>query len=276
MLMIHSIHIDEEAYPLWLKEIYDAPERIYVQGNIQLLKKSGIAIVGMRRCSKLGENLAFEWARDLSRQGHPIVSGLAFGIDAAAHKGALCGNGATIAVIPACLPEIIPASHRSLADEILQKGGLLLSEWSEAKLIQKSDYLVRNRIISGLSRGVVVIEAAERSGALNTVAHALEQNRDVMVVPGRINDPHSQGCLTQLQKVGFLVRSPKQVIECMGLKWKAEASLNISEELKSLYEVLKECPKNAAQLSQKELIQVAQLELEGLVRRDSLGRYMSI
>jgi len=192
--MIHTISINDKNYPSILKEITDPPERLYVQGNLDLLREPSLAIVGMRRCSKLGENLAFEWARDLSRQGLTIISGLAFGIDAAAHRGAIEGSGKTIAVIPSCLPEITPRSHRKLANEILASGGLLLSELDVPRPPLKHEFLVRNRLVSGLSRGVLVVEAAHRSGALNTANHALDQNRDIMAIPGRINDPCSQGC----------------------------------------------------------------------------------
>lgn len=271
--MIHTINIDDPAYPKWLKEIADPPEVLYAQGNLDLLLCPGIAIVGMRRCSKRGENLAFDWARTLSRHGMAVVSGLAFGIDAAAHRGAIAGGGKTIAVVPSCLPEITPTSHRELAKQILANNGLILSEWDLPRSIHRNDYLVRNRVVSGLSRGVLVVEAAHRSGALNTAKHALEQNRDVMSVPGRLTDKESDGCLDLLIRGAKLVRSPAEVMETVGLKMKSELQMELPLELAELYEYIRKSPKSAAEIPGSPIQKLTQLELEGLIKRDALGRY---
>lgn len=271
--MIHTISIDDPRYPRWLREIADPPERLYAQGNLDLLLCPGIAMVGMRRCSKRGELLARDWARELSRQGLTVVSGLAFGIDAAAHRGALEGTGRTIAVVPACLPDVTPVSHRSLAKEIVQKGGLLLSEWDLPRPLNRNDYLVRNRLVSGLCRGVIVVEAALRSGALNTVKHALEQNRDVMAVPGRLADLESGGCLKLLQQGARLVTRPEEVLEHLGLKVQDPLQPELPLDLLELYETVRGSPKTAAEFSSNSMTKLTELELRGLVTRDALGRY---
>jgi len=271
--MIHTIHIDDPQYPKWLKEISDPPKVLYAQGNLDLLLCPGIAIVGMRRCSKRGENLAFEWARTLSRHGMTVISGLAFGIDAAAHRGAIAGGGKTIAVIPACLPEITPRSHRDLAKQILANNGLILSEWDLPRSIHRNDYLVRNRVVSGLSRGVLVVEAAHRSGALNTASHAIEQNRDVMAVPGRLTDQESDGCLDLLIRGATLVRSPAEIMETVGLKMNHELQLELPLELAELYKYIQKKPRTASEIPGHPIQKLTQLELEGLIKRDQLGRY---
>jgi len=268
--MIHTISINDKNYPSYLKEIADPPETLYAQGNLSLLDKPGLAMVGMRRCSKLGENLAFEWARTLSRQGITIISGLAFGIDAAAHRGAIKGSGKTIAVIPACLPEITPRSHRKLANEILASGGLLLSEMNESRPPLKHEFLVRNRLVSGLSRGVLVVEAAHRSGALNTTNHALDQNREVMAIPGRINDPCSQGCNRLIQSGAALVTRAQGVLKVLGLEWKDKPHLNLPVEQQKIYNALAASPESALQFPHAIL---TQMELDGLLKRDAYGHY---
>ncbi|MFT7184003.1 MAG: DNA processing protein [Oceanicoccus sp.] len=271
--MLYTIHITDDLYPNLLKQIHDPPETLYAQGDLSLLSKPGLAIVGMRRCSKRGENLAFDWARRLSRQGLTIVSGLAFGIDAAAHRGAMEGSGKTIAVVPACLPEVMPRSHRKLADEILAKGGLLLSEWDLPRPTRRHDYLVRNRVVSGLSRGVLVVEAAHKSGAINTAIHALSQNREIMAVPGHPNEIESQGCLRLLKEGAAMVRSTVEVLEALGLEYKKEQQLELPIELKTLYQSIRAAPKTVAELPEGSISKLTQLELQGLLKRDRFGRY---
>jgi DNA processing protein len=271
--MLYTIHITDDLYPNLLKEIHDPPSVLYAQGNLSLLSKPSFAIVGMRRCSKRGENLAFDWARRLSRQGLTIVSGLAFGIDAAAHRGALEGGGNTIAVVPACLPEVVPKSHRELVNQILKEGGLLLSEWELPRQVYRNDYLVRNRIVSGLSRGVLIVEAAHKSGAINTAHHALEQNREVMVVPGHPNDLESQGCLRLVKQGAAIVTSCAEVLQQLGLEAQQEAQLCLPIELEHLYKKIRSAPKTVAELPEGSVGKLTQLELQGLVKRDRSGRY---
>lgn len=270
--MIHTISIHDKNYPEILKEIADPPETLYAQGNLGLLEEPGLAIVGMRRCSKLGENLAFEWARTLSSQGLIIVSGLAFGIDAAAHRGALKGTGKTIAVVPSCLPEITPRSHRKLANEILASGGLLLSEMDVPRPPLKHEFLVRNRLVSGLSRGVLIVEAAHRSGSLNTANHALDQNRDIMAIPGRINDPCSQGSNRLIQEGAAMVTRPQDVITVLGLEWRDQAQIKLPIEIQKIFNAICKAPESASKFPRALL---TQMELDGLIKRDAYGRYSS-
>ena len=154
-----------------------------------------VAIVGSRRSTQYGREIAYELAKKLAERGAIIVSGLAYGIDAAAHKGALAGGGETVAVLGTAIDEISPGGNRGLACEILAQNGMIMSEYFPGeKVFTKTSYLERNRLIAGLADVVVVVEAAKKSGSLNTAAHAISENRDLWAVPGDIWRSTSEGC----------------------------------------------------------------------------------
>ncbi len=277
---VQSLSIDDPKYPLYLREISDAPEKIYYVGNLEMLDRLCVAIVGTRRATSYGENQAFQIARDLSQRGICIVSGLAYGIDSAAHKGALEGHGGTIAVLAQGLPEIGPPRNKGLAKRIVQSGGLLLSENEAWKPIFKNEYLFRNRIISGVSRGVLVVEAGFRSGAVNTANHALDQNRDVMAVPGRVTDEQSVGTNRLLVDRAGLVRCAEDVANCLEIPWPKKSGIALDGAEQIVFDMLKGRSMTAAELGEhfegqlKELYSVlGRLELKGLVRRNSDLRY---
>lgn len=186
--------LDDGVYPALLREIYDPPITLYVKGAwAECLEKPCVAMVGSRRCSTYGQNAATMLARDLAQRGVTIISGLARGIDASAHKGALEAGGRTIAVMGTGLDQIYPRDHRKLAEEILEKGGALVSEFPLGTPPAPQNFPYRNRVISGLSLGVVLVEAAENSGSLITARMAMEQNREVFAVPGNITSKNSFG-----------------------------------------------------------------------------------
>jgi len=186
--------LDDGVYPPLLREIYDPPITLYVKGAwSESLEQPCVAIVGSRRCSTYGQNAASMLARDLARRGVTIVSGFARGIDAAAHRGAIEGGGRTVAVIGTGLDQVFPRDHRKLADEVLNSGGALVSQFPLMTPPVSENFPYRNRIISGLSLGVIVVEAAENSGSLITARLAIEQNREVFAVPGNITSRNSFG-----------------------------------------------------------------------------------
>jgi len=186
--------LDDGVYPALLREIFDPPVTLYVKGAwSECLEKPSVAIVGSRRCSTYGQNAATMLARDLAQRGVTIISGLARGIDAAAHRGALEAKGRTVAVMGTGLDQIYPRDHKKLADEILENGGALLSEFPLETPPAPQNFPYRNRIISGLSLGVLIVEAAENSGSLITARLAMEQNREVFAVPGNITSRNSFG-----------------------------------------------------------------------------------
>jgi DNA processing protein len=186
--------LDDGAYPQLLREIPDPPITLYVRGRwAECLEVPCVAVVGSRRSSTYGQNVALSLARDLASRGVTIVSGLARGIDAAAHRGALEAGGRTVAVLGTGLDEVYPRDHRRLAAEVLEKGGALVTQFPLGTPPVAENFPYRNRIISGLSLGVVVVEAAENSGSLITARLALEQGREVYAVPGNITSRNSFG-----------------------------------------------------------------------------------
>ena len=186
--------LDDGVYPSLLREIYDPPITLYVKGAWdQCLDQPCVAIVGSRRCSTYGQNAALMLARDLAQRGVTVVSGFARGIDAAAHRGALEGGGRTVAVLGTGIDQCYPRDHKKLADEILERGGAVVTQFPLSTPPVSENFPYRNRIISGLSLGVVVVEAAENSGSLITARLAIEQNREVFAVPGNITSRNSFG-----------------------------------------------------------------------------------
>ena len=188
------IVLDDGVYPSLLRETYDPPVTLYVKGAwSECLEAPCVAIVGSRRCSTYGQNAALMLARELAQRGVTIISGLARGIDAAAHRGALEAGGRTVGVMGTGLDQIYPRDHKKLADEILTKKGALVTQFPLGTPPVSENFPYRNRVISGLSLGVVVVEAAENSGSLITARLAMEQNREVFAVPGNITSRNSFG-----------------------------------------------------------------------------------
>src|SRR5688572_15239157 len=186
--------LDDGVYPSLLREIYDPPVALYVTGAwSECLDQPCVAIVGSRKCSTYGLNAASMLARDLAQRGVTIISGFARGIDAAAHRGAMEAGGRTIAVLGTGIGEVYPRDHKRLGEEILEAGGAMVTQFPLATPPVSENFPYRNRIISGLSLGVVVVEAAENSGSLITARLAIEQNREVFAVPGNITSRNSFG-----------------------------------------------------------------------------------
>jgi DNA processing protein len=186
--------LDDGAYPYLLREISDPPVTLYVRGEWrECLDAPCVGVVGSRRCSTYGQNVAHALARELAARGVTIVSGLARGIDAAAHRGALEAGGRTVAVLGTGIDEVYPRDHRRLAEEMLERSGALVTQFPLGTPPVAENFPYRNRIISGLSLGVVVVEAAENSGSLITARLALEQGREVYAVPGNITARNSFG-----------------------------------------------------------------------------------
>lgn len=186
--------LDDGSYPNLLREIADPPITLYVRGDWQgCFDLPGVGVIGSRMCSTYGENASEMLARDLGSRGICVISGLARGIDTAAHKGAIRGQGKTIAVLGTGIDGVYPKENRRLVDDILESGGAVVSQFPLGTPPLKDNFPYRNRIISGLSLGVLIIEASERSGSLITARLAMEQDREVMAVPGNITSANSYG-----------------------------------------------------------------------------------
>lgn len=180
---IGIISIEDKLYPDDLKEIYDSPIVLYYRGNINLLNKKNIAIIGCRECTKYGEEIAKKFSYNIANNEINVVSGLARGIDSYAHLGSLYSKGNTIAVLANGLDIIYPSENKKLANKILEKNGLIISEYPIGTKPIKQNFPARNRIISGISKAVLVVEAKLKSGTMITVDFALEQGKDVFVIP---------------------------------------------------------------------------------------------
>jgi DNA processing protein len=183
-----------------------------VRGNISLLSLPQIAIVGSRNPSLIGEETAFNFAKSLSHHGFAITSGLALGIDAASHRGALNAKGYTIAVAGTGLDRVYPARHKELATEIVNSG-VMISEFPPGTTAKANHFPRRNRIISGLCLGLLVVEAAKQSGSLITARLALEQNREVFAIPGSIHNPLARGCNALIREGAKLVETTQDILE---------------------------------------------------------------
>jgi DNA processing protein len=206
----------DPGYPPALLQISDPPSILYVLGRVDLLTRPGIAIVGSRNATASGLDTARSFARSLSHGGLTIISGLAIGIDAAAHEGGLLGQGNTVAVVGTGADIVYPSRHRELAHRIADQGAIV-SEFPLGTRAASANFPRRNRIISALSRGVLVVEAALRSGSLGTAKHAGEQGRDVFAIPGSIHSPLSKGCHALIKQGAKLVESAEDVFE--ELRW---------------------------------------------------------
>jgi len=205
----------EPKYPLLLREIYNSPEQLYYKGDISLINQTCISIVGTRKYTEYGERVTKDLVRDLSSLNICIVSGLAIGIDTIAHQAAIENNIPTIAVLGNGIDYIYPRVNQKLGTEIL-KNGLILSEYPDNKEPLPFQFVSRNRIVSGLSIALIVVEAPQKSGALITAKLALEQGREIFVVPGDIDRKNSEGCINLLQNsCAYPIKSAADVIEVL-------------------------------------------------------------
>ena len=207
------ISLDDPAYPAQLKEIYDPPLILYVRGAADILPQPGIAVIGTRHPTPYGIGMAERLACDLARQGLVIFSGLARGVDAAGHRGAVAAKGKTVAVFGTGVDVLYPRENSRLADQILAYGGAVVSEFPLGTFAAPQNFPIRNRIISGLSIGVLVVEAAEYSGTRVTARCALEQGREVFAVPGNVTNKNSWGPNTLIKQGAKLVATWEDVWE---------------------------------------------------------------
>lgn len=207
--------LDSPGYPPLLKEIASAPPLLFVHGEAHWLHEPQIAVVGSRSASIDGRESAYEFSASLVAADYVVTSGLALGVDGQAHYGALKNGGATIAVLGSGLDQVYPARHRKLAHQIVEQGALVSEFWPDEKP-RPQNFPRRNRVISGLSVGVLVIEAAEKSGSLITARYALEQGREVFALPGSIHYPGSRGSNALIKSGAKLVESPVDIFEEVG------------------------------------------------------------
>ncbi|WP_347254022.1 DNA-processing protein DprA [Leminorella grimontii] len=213
----------DEAYPPLLRSISRPPIALFVEGNASVLHQAQIAMVGSRRFSRYGEQWANYFAGELAGCGFVITSGLALGIDGISHRGALAVGGSTAAILGSGLDQLHPKSHLSLARQIVERGGALVSEFLPFEAPKAENFPRRNRIVSGLSLGVLVVEAKAQSGSLITAKYALEQGREVFALPGPLDNENCSGTHSLIQQGAMLVASPADIVENLNgsLRWLA-------------------------------------------------------
>ena len=286
---ITQIPLDNKYYPKLLAQIPDPPKKLYCRGNLNLLNSECFAVVGTRKLTSYGKEAAQKITAGLIRAGFTIVSGLAMGIDAVAHQTTLDNSGKTIAVLGGGVGDkkVGPQINFSLAKNILSNDGLLISEYSDKEEIFPTNFAARDRIISGLCKGVLVIEAGENSGALITARCALDQNRDVFAIPGSIFSQKSLGPNWLIKKGAKLVTSAQDIIDDYGynLKLLSEKKIFLSTKNpveKNIIDILED----KGELLVDEIISylpaentsdilsyLSMLEINELIKKSSNGKY---
>lgn len=293
-----SIH--DEEYPDLLKFIYNPPILLYIKGEILPEDNRSLAVVGTRKPTAYGKMVVEIIVRELARAGFTIVSGLAYGIDKYAHQAALSAGGRTVAVFGTGLDTVYPSSHRRLAQEIIQSGALI-SEFPLRSKIEPWNFPTRNRIISGMSKGTLVIEGQKTSGAILTAKIALDQNRDVFAVPGNINSPQSDGPnmlikqgakpvatvedILEEYRVQLEIAEEQGAVQSNGQKAQKAFVPKMTNEESEIYRLLQDHQKNLTldkmvqltKFSPAELsVILLNMELKGIIRREAQNRYWLI
>lgn len=264
------IYLGTAEFPPLLAEIPDPPDCIWTRGDVSLLTRTAVAVVGARAASRDGQAIASQIAGDLARAGVVVVSGLARGIDSAAHIGALDAGGATIAVLGTGIDRVYPAENRELHERIAAHG-LLVSEFAPGSPPDVFHFPRRNRIISGLSKAVVVVEAAEKSGSLITARLAADQGRDVMAVPGPSHTGQNKGGHALLRDGAKLVESAVDILQELGLDASAAGGAKVLQTVEFTVDEI------AAQLNiapGEALARLLEWELTGEVQRIGSGRFV--
>ena len=275
---IQVVALGEHSYPAALMHLEDPPAILFYQGDISALNdKFPVSIVGSRKADKKGTELASQVALELARSSACIVSGLAIGIDASAHQGALCSNvtGSTVAVLGNGLGNVYPARHKKLSEQIIESGGAIISQFEPGTPPYPSNFLNRNRVIAALSEATLVVQAALRSGALSTARIALELGREVMACPGWPNDRLSLGCNKILKQGAYLVTDAKDIIELFPENLRSEVKelkegAHFSKNQFKIIKLLKDS--NDVHIESFQNIEngeseLLELELEGVIER---------
>ena len=286
MQYIKIIKIEDTNYPEHLLQIKNPPKQLYVLGDETLLNKQSIAIIGSRDCTQYGYEQAIYFAKELSKNNICIVRGMAIGIDSAAHIGAKSELGKTIAVLGSGFNHIFPEENEELFHEILEEGGCIISEYEKNVEPDSKHFPIRNRIISGLSEGVLVVEAKSKSGSGITARLAKEQNKKVYCIPSNIDSKNGIGTAKLIQQGAKLVLSPQDILIELGInilenKTSEQKSIKVDKQYKAVYEILTRIPINVNEICKrtgKNIIEVnttlTMLELQGLVKQVGVNEFV--
>ena len=286
---ISVLYVDEPMYPHILKEIYDPPKILYVKGDPRILQQTMVAIVGARKASPYGLAVAEKIAGELADAGLCVISGMARGIDTAAHRGALGVSAPTAAVLGCGVDVVYPPENRRLMAAIIENGAVI-SEFPPGTQPVAGNFPQRNRLISGLARGVLIIEAAERSGSLITADFALEQGRDVFALPGQVTNPLNKGAHRLIKQGARLVEDARDILEEFGLvsdisngenEKLRDQEINLTANEKRVYNVVSDEPvsseviiANAGLEPSEVLALLLVMEMKGIVRLLPGERYI--
>ncbi len=283
---IIEIGIDSANYPERLRNIHEPPKKLFVRGVLPPDDAVAVAIVGSRKCTQYGKQVAYDLARELAGMGVTIVSGMALGIDGEAHKGALDAGGITVAVLGTGVDEksIYPHTHQSLATRIIKEGGAVISEFEPGTPALPHHFPQRNRIISALSLGVVIVEASEKSGSLITANFALEQGKDVFAVPGPIYSANSTGTNRLIQQGAKLTLNARDILDELGIEpirqTGAQNNEDMPEEQRIILALIKEEPISTDELIVKTKLSsslvlqaITMLELQNKIQRIGANTY---
>ena len=265
---------DEDAYPGPLLEIYDPPSVLWVRGNVEALHLPGIAVVGTRHPTAYGAGMAEMLSRDLGKRGVAIFSGMARGVDTAAHKGAIAGGGATVAVWGTGVDVIYPKENKRLAEEIVASGGAILSEFPMGTFPAPQNFPIRNRTLSGMSCGVLVVEAAEYSGTRITARCAIEQSRDVYAVPGNVTNKNAWGPNTLIKQGAKLTATWEDVWEDLPSQVRLEIERRQEENGAAMREGTTPSLFEAASMSDHERMVWQRLRVDEAMQLDALIEQM--
>lgn len=275
-MKINAISPDKSKYLQIICTVADCPKRFYFRGALPSERIISVAIIGSRKPTSYGKEVTYRLASDLAKYGIVIVSGLAFGVDAIAHKAALDSGGITIAVLGNGVDIIYPAANYNLAQDIMKKNGAIISEYPPGIEARGFQFLKRNRIVSGISDAIIVTEAAIRSGTMSTVAHALEQGRDVFVVPGNITSPLSTGCNKLIKQGAHPITCAEDVIEIIApelLRRQISIPLGSNPLETKILQLIQSGVRNGEELQIKTDIDISEfsqtltmMEISGLIR----------
>jgi DNA processing protein len=229
-MIVNEVTLISPGYPAILRHIAAPPKQLFVARTplAEIMAKPRVAIVGSRKVSTYGREVTTQLARALAERGIVIISGLALGVDALAHRATLEAGGITVAVLPGPIEQIYPASHRQLARQIIERGGTLISEYKTVQEVFRVNFIARNRIVSGLCDALLITEAAEMSGTLHTARFALEQGKEVLAVPGSIFSDTSRGTNNLIKAGAMPVTNYRDVLHSLGLE---DANAPISQTL---------------------------------------------
>lgn len=239
MRYVDTLTISDEKYPMQLRNILNPPKVLYCEGDISLLSKPSVTVIGSRNMSEYGNIMARNITRDLTKNNICIVSGMAVGIDAVAHKTCIENNGKTIAVLGSGFDHVFPKENKGLFKKIISSGGCVVSEYAPDTVAQKRFFPERNRIVSGLSMGTVVVEATYRSGTSITAHYALDQGKKVFCVPNCVGSKNSAGIINMLKKGAIIATTGSDILYELGWLQKSEFSENFeqTQEKKKLQKI---------------------------------------